>query len=83
MSGMHHPFISDLSDKSIEDLQEAISDLTTKITFAHRIQNQPMINQLDMILNSYKAEQKKKLDKLFAEKDIGDNIKVDRKWVLE
>ena len=24
MSGMHHPFISDLSDKSIEDLQEAI-----------------------------------------------------------
>lgn len=79
MSGMHHPFINDLSDKSIEELQEAISDLTNKITFAHRIQNQPMINQLDMILNSYKSEQKKKLDKLFAEKDIGDNIQVDRK----
>jgi hypothetical protein len=30
-------------------------------------------------MNSYKAEQKKKLDKLFAEKDIGDNIQVDRK----
>jgi hypothetical protein len=79
MSGMHHPFINDLSDKSIEELQEAISDLTNKITFAHRIQNQPMINQLDMILNSYKSEQKKKLDKLFAEKEIGDNIQVDRK----
>ena len=79
MSGMHHPFINDLSDKSIEELQEAISDLTSKITFAHRIQNQPMINQLDMILNSYKSEQKKKLDKLFAEKEIGDNIQVDRK----
>jgi|TARA_X000001036_G_scaffold219996_1_gene205925 hypothetical protein len=79
MSGMHHPFISDLSDKSIEDLQEAIADLTTKITFAHRTQNGPMINQLDMIMNSYKDEQKKKLDKLFADKDIGDNIKVDRK----
>lgn len=79
MSGMHHPFISDLSDKSIEDLQEAITDLTSKITFAHRTQNGPMINQLDMIMNSYKDEQKKKLDKLFADKDIGDNIKVDRK----
>ena len=79
MSGMHHPFINDLSDKSIEDLQEAISELTQKITFAYRTQNQPMINQLDMIMNSYKDEQKKKLDKLFAEKDIGDNIKVDRK----
>jgi len=79
MSGMHHPFISDLSDKSIEDLQEAITDLTSKITFAHRTQNGPMIHQLDMIMNSYKDEQKKKLDKLFADKDIGDNIKVDRK----
>ena len=79
MSGMHHPFISDLSDNSIEDLQEATPDLTTKITFAHRTQNGPMINQLDMIMNSYKDEQKKKLDKLFADKDIGDNIKVDRK----
>ena len=79
MSGMHHPFISDLSDKSIEDLQEAIADLTSKITFAHRTQNRPMIHQLDMIMNSYKDEQKKKLDKLFADKDIGDNIKVDRK----
>ena len=79
MSGMHHPFISDLSDKSIEDLQEAIAILHAKITFAHRTQNGPMINQLDMIMNSYKDEQKKKLDKLFADKDIGDNIKVDRK----
>lgn len=79
MSGMHHPFISDLSDKSIEDLQEAIADLTSKITFAHRTQNAPMIHQLDMIMNSYKDEQKKKLDKLFADKDIGDNIHVDRK----
>lgn len=79
MSGMTHPFINDLSDKTIEELQEAIGDLTGKITFAHRIQNQPMIMQLDMLMNSYKSEQKKKLDKLFADEDIGDNIHVDRK----
>jgi ribosomal protein L29 len=52
MTGMHHPFISDLSDKSIEDLQEAISELTGKLTFAHRTQNQPLVNQLDMVMNS-------------------------------
>jgi hypothetical protein len=79
MTGMHHPFISDLSDKSIEDLQEAIAELTGKLTFAHRTQNQPLVNQLDMVMNSYKDEQAKKLDKLFADKDIGDTIKVDRK----
>lgn len=79
MTGMHHPFISDLSDKTIEELQEAIGDLTSKLTFAHRSGNQPLINQLDMVMNSYKSEQKKKLDKLFDDKDIGDNIHVDRK----
>ncbi|MGY8868618.1 MAG: hypothetical protein ACKVJK_23675 [Methylophagaceae bacterium] len=76
---MNHPFISDLSDKSIEDLQEAIASITGKLTFAYRTQNQPMVNQLNMIMNSYKEEQGKKLDKLFAEKDIGDSIHVDRK----
>ena len=30
-------------------------------------------------MNSYKDEQRKKLDKLFDDKDIGDTIKVDRK----
>jgi|TARA_R110000744_G_scaffold109566_4_gene207013 hypothetical protein len=79
MTGMNHPFISDLSDKSIEDLQEAIASITGKLTFAYRTQNQPMVNQLNMIMNSYKEEQGKKLDKLFAEKDIGDSIHVDRK----
>ena len=79
MTGINHPFISDLSDKSIEDLQEAIASITGKLTFAYRTQNQPMVNQLNMIMNSYKEEQGKKLDKLFAEKDIGDSIHVDRK----
>ena len=78
MTGMHHPFISDLLDKSIEDFARSC-ELTGKLTFAHRTQNQPLVNQLDMVMNSYKDEHTLKLDKLFADKDIGDNIKVDRK----
>ena len=79
MTGMHHPFISDLSDKSIEDLQETLSELTSKLGFAHRTQNQPLIHQLELVQNSYITEHRRKLDKLFADKDIGDSIKVDRK----
>jgi hypothetical protein len=30
-----------------------------------------------MVINSYQAEHKKKLDVLFAKQDIGDNIHVD------
>jgi len=74
---MEHPFISDLSDKSLEDLQETLSGLTTKIMFAQNSGNQPLVNQLRMVINSYQAEHKKKLDVLFAKQDIGDNIHVD------
>jgi hypothetical protein len=74
---MEHPFINDLSDKSLEDLQETLSGLTTKIMFAQNSGNQPLVNQLRMVINSYQAEHKKKLDFLFAKQDIGDNIHVD------
>ena len=74
---MEHPFINDLSDKSLEDLQEALSGLTTKIMFAQNTGNQPLVNQLRMVINSYQAENKKKLDVLFAKQDIGNSIHVD------
>ena len=74
---MEHPFINNLSDKSLEDLQEALSGLTTKIMFAQNTGNQPLVNQLRMEINSYQAEHKKKLDVLFAKQDIGDSIHVD------
>tara|TARA_B110000503_G_scaffold76805_1_gene118496 strand:- start:1977 stop:2213 length:237 start_codon:yes stop_codon:yes gene_type:complete len=74
---MEHPFISDLSDKSLEDLQEALSGLTTKIMFAYQTGNQPLIHQLTMVINSYKSEHQKKLDVVFSKQNIGDNINID------
>ena len=53
---MEHPFITSLSDKSLEDLQTSISDLTKKLNFAYSMQNGPMIHQLCMVLDSYKKE---------------------------
>ena len=74
---MEHPFINDLSDKSLEDLQETLGDLTNKITIAYRSGNQPLIHQLTMAVNSYKAEHSKKLDVLFAKQDLSNNIHVE------
>ena len=51
---MEHPFINDLSGKSLEEIQETISDLTNKLTFAYRTQNGPLVNQLQMVIESYK-----------------------------
>jgi len=74
---MEHPFISDLSDKTLEELQEALSDLTTKLTFAYRTQNQPLVHQLQMVIESYKNEQNRKLDTLFKKQNIDTTINVE------
>ena len=61
---MEHPFInkSDLSNKSLEELQETLSSLTTKMNFAMASGNQPLLNQLRMAVTSYQAQHKKKLE---------------------
>lgn len=71
---MTHPFIHDLSDKSIEDLQETISSLTNKLTFAYRTGNQSLIQQLLMALDSYKVEYSKKMDALMKKQTEKINI---------
>lgn len=73
---MEHPFISDLSDKTIEELQETLSDLTTKLTFAYRMQNNAMVSQLQMVIESYKNEHNRKLDALFEKQNIDTTINV-------
>ena len=73
---MEHPFINDLSDKSLEEIQETISDLTNKLTFAYRTQNAPLVNQIQMVIESYKNEQSKKLDALFKKQKIDTAINV-------
>ena len=58
---MTHPFISSLSDKSMEELQTAIQDLTT---------------QLLMILDSYKQEHNRKMDDLLKKQNTQTQISI-------
>jgi hypothetical protein len=75
---MEHPFISNLSDKTVEELQNTISSLTNKLTFAYRTGNQPLVNQLNMAIESYKKEYSKKMDDLVKKKDLGDKINIQK-----
>ena len=75
---MQHPFISDLSDKSLEDLEKTISDLTKKLTFVYRMQNQPMIQQMHMVLESYKTEYAKRIDDMYKKQNLGSKIQVSK-----
>lgn len=74
---MEHPFIHNLDDKSLEDLQNTISELNKKLTFAYRTGNGPLINQLNMAIDSYRTAYSKKMDDLIKKQSL--NIKIDVK----
>lgn len=73
---MQHPFISDLSDKSMEDLQNSLADLNKKLSFAYRSLNQPMIDQLRMVIESYQTEYNKRIDEAYKKQNIGSKINI-------
>jgi hypothetical protein len=75
---MEHPFLSskDLEDKSIEEIQDAMSNLMNKLTFAYRTQNGPLIHQLQMVLESHRTQYYKKMDEVFAKQNLNTQINI-------
>lgn len=78
---MQHPFINDLSDKTLEELSKTLSELNTKLNFAYRMQNGALINQIRMAIDSYNTEYKKRMDDMYKKNNIEKqiNISSDRK----
>lgn len=75
---MQHPFINNLSEKTLEELQSTISSLTGKLTFAYRTGNGPLIHQLHMAIESYKAEYMKKMDEMVSKQKIQTKISIEK-----
>jgi hypothetical protein len=73
---MEHPFINDISGKSLEELQESISGLMTKLTFAYRTGNGPLIHQLQMVIESYRNQHSKKMDEIFDKQKLTNKINI-------
>lgn len=76
---MEHPFINNIDNLSLEDLQNKLSDLHKKITFAYRTGNGPLIHQLTMAIESYKTAYNKKMDEMIKKQNIQTQIKVENK----
>ncbi len=73
---MQHPFINDLSNKNMEELQDTITKLNSNLNFAYRMQNQSMIQQLHMIIDSYKSEYDKRMDALYKKQNLDNRINI-------
>jgi hypothetical protein len=80
---MRHPFINDLSNKSLEELQATISTLMGKLTFAYRMGNAPLIHQLQMVLESYRTEYNKQMDAMFKKQNIKTNVSVEKEGQIK
>lgn len=75
---MEHPFINNISDKSLEELQKIVSDLTSKLNFAYKTGNGPLIHQVNMALESYKNAYSKKMDELMNKQKLTSQINIQK-----
>ena len=73
---MKHPFVEDLSQKTLEELQTIISSLNNKLSVAYRMGNQSLINQMNMVIESYKDEYNNKMNDLINKQKIQHNINI-------
>ena len=60
----------------MEELQSTITELLGKLTFAQRMQNRVMVNQLHMVIDSYKSEYNKRMDALLNKHNANSKISV-------
>jgi len=75
---MTHPFINDLSNLTLDELQNKTVELTKKLSFASRMQNRALINQLLMALDSYKEAYQKKLDETVKKQNLAGQINIQK-----
>ena len=75
---MEHPFIDpkNLSELSLDELQNNISTLSSKLTFAYRSQNSAMIHQLNMVIETYRNVYQKKMEEVFNKQNLSGQIKI-------
>jgi len=75
---MEHPFIHGLDQLSLDELQEKISSLTSKLTFSSRMHNHAMSGQLLMVLESYQNEYNRRMEELYKKQNIQNNIQISK-----
>lgn len=73
---MNHPFISDLTAKTTEELSETINTLTNRLYFVSSRRDQHMMNQINMALASYRSEYNKRQQALLEKESVNLDKKI-------
>ena len=51
-----HPLMSNLTDKTLDELLKSINETYKKISFAGKMGNSAMVNQLRLVADTYQEE---------------------------
>ena len=70
---MDHPFIGDLSNKTVDELLETINNLTKKQQFMFRNGKHAIVGQINMAIASYRAEYSRRQQQMWDKKG-GSNL---------
>jgi hypothetical protein len=60
-----HPHVGNLSEKSMEDLSEAINTLGNRMSWAFKMGKHDMVKQMQQLLASYRAEYSQRQQELW------------------
>jgi hypothetical protein len=73
---MQHPFIHNLEDKTIDELQKTISQLNSRLFQASRTLHPTLVPQIQMALESYNAEYTRRIDEVYKKQNLENKINI-------
>ena len=73
---MEHPDVDiiEIKKMSLEQIQEKLSELYKRQAFAYRVNNIPLLNQINMVVEVYARAQTELLDEMFSPGDGGPDL---------
>ena len=82
---MEHPFLdrAKLSEKTLEEIQTDITGLMNKLNFAYKMGNRPLINQLTMVIESYRREAGEKLDQVMKKQNLQSQVYIQKEGQID
>lgn len=61
-----HPFVGDLSSKTMDELSEKINSLAGTMSWAFRVGKHDMVKQMQQVLTTYRAEYQARQAEMWA-----------------
>jgi hypothetical protein len=75
---MNHPLIPNIDHLTIDELQSRITDLTKKLSIAHRSGNAQLTGQIRMALDTFNSKYQEKIQAVYRTKNKDDPDYSDR-----